>query len=143
MGQTMRARTWTSSTNGWRLRDHRWQRCSPTALGRGHHARASRFPGRHQSQPAPTGRGFPGGFLQALIYVHCAAVLREVLDPETARTARAEGSALSLKETLDAELTRIGRTTTGNLGAPVVLSEPRSENLVVTSRTSRIRSIRW
>jgi hypothetical protein len=50
----------------------------------------------------------------ALIYAHCTALLRGVLDPEIACTTQAEGAALSLKEALDAELIRSGTTAMSN-----------------------------
>jgi hypothetical protein len=49
--------------------------------------------------------------MDALVYDHCAAILRDVLDPENARISQAEGAALSVKEALDAELSRGGTTT--------------------------------
>jgi hypothetical protein len=55
--------------------------------------------------------------VNALIYEHCTGVLRDVLDPESARTTQAEGAALSLKEALDAELFRVSATA---MGDPVV-----------------------
>jgi hypothetical protein len=47
------------------------------------------------------------GQMTALLYARCARVLREVLDPERARTAQAKGAAQSVKEALDVELIRI------------------------------------
>jgi hypothetical protein len=50
-------------------------------------------------------------------------------DVQTARTTQAEGAALSLKETLDAELSRSGTTTLTNQGTEAA-----------TGRTSAIRA---
>jgi hypothetical protein len=48
--------------------------------------------------------------MDALVYDHCTEVLRRVLDPEVARTTKAEGAGPSLKEALNAELMRSGAT---------------------------------
>jgi predicted ATPase len=48
--------------------------------------------------------------VDALVYTHCVRVLRDVLDPETMRTAQSEGRALLLKDALDDELIRSGAT---------------------------------
>jgi tetratricopeptide (TPR) repeat protein len=88
------------------------------AVDRGDYARASRLLAAVKAsagpQDSPFDRPFATSFVQALIYDHCTAVLRDVLDPESARITQAEGSALSLKEALDAELVRSRRTTVGN-----------------------------
>jgi hypothetical protein len=83
------------------------------AIDRGDYVRASRLVAAVKASGWPQGRGFPASFVEALINDHCNEVLREVLDPESARSAQAEGAALSLKEALDAELIR-GRTATAS-----------------------------
>ena len=75
------------------------------ALGRGDYPRASRLLAAVDASPAPGGRPYRTTF-DALVYDHCTRALRDVLDQETARRTQAEGSALSLKEALDAELIR-------------------------------------
>jgi predicted ATPase/DNA-binding CsgD family transcriptional regulator len=83
------------------------------ALDRGDFVRASRLLATVDSSAAPKDR--PLQFAtDALVYDHCIAGLREVLDPETARTTAAEGAALSLKEALDAELIRTAMTAMAN-----------------------------
>ncbi|MBO0731172.1 MAG: hypothetical protein J2P57_18090, partial [Acidimicrobiaceae bacterium] len=49
-----------------------------------------------------------------LVYEHSTRVLRDVLDAENARITETEGSALSLKEALDAELIRSATTAVAN-----------------------------
>jgi hypothetical protein len=84
------------------------------ALDRGDYARASRLQAAVSSSAGAGGRPLDsrwpgcGSLLDALIYARCSEVLRDVLDPETARTTQAEGSALSLRQALDAELIRGG-----------------------------------
>jgi hypothetical protein len=80
------------------------------ALDRGDYARASRLLAALNASAGPEGRPFRSGF-DALVYDHCTGALRHVLDPEMARITHAEGSALSLKEALDAELSRSGTAT--------------------------------
>jgi predicted ATPase len=81
------------------------------ALDRGDYARASRLLAAVNTSVGPEDRPLAyGALLDRLVYVHCAEALREVLDPETARTTQAEGAALSLKDALDAELARSGTT---------------------------------
>jgi predicted ATPase len=78
------------------------------AVDRGDYSRASRLLAAVDSSTGPKN----GPFLfpmEALVYEHCSEVLRDVLDPNRARTSQAEGSALSLKEALDAELSTPGR----------------------------------
>jgi hypothetical protein len=77
------------------------------AVDRGDYVRASRLLAAVTA--AGPGARPPGSVLDALVYVHCAEVLREVLDPESARSTQAEGAALSLKNALDAELSDVGR----------------------------------
>jgi hypothetical protein len=79
------------------------------ALDRGDYVRASRLLAVVNGSVGPKDRPFRTA-LDALLYVHCTGVLREVLDPETMRTSQAEGSALSVEEALDAELSRSGAT---------------------------------
>jgi hypothetical protein len=78
------------------------------ALDRGDYPRASRLLAAVNSSARLEDRFFRHN--DALVYDHCTQVLRDVLDPQTARATEAEGSALSLKEALDAELSRNGRT---------------------------------
>jgi hypothetical protein len=81
------------------------------ALDRGDYVRASRLLAAVNTSVGPEDRPLAyGALLDRLVYVHCAEALREVLDPETARTTQAEGAALSLKDALDAELARSGTT---------------------------------
>jgi predicted ATPase/class 3 adenylate cyclase len=82
------------------------------ALDRGDYARASRLLAAVNSSVGPEGRFVT--HVDAFVYIHCTGVLRDVLDPETAHTTEAEGAALSLKETLDAELMRAGTTALAN-----------------------------
>jgi hypothetical protein len=83
------------------------------ALDRGDYARASRLLAAVDSGVGREDRLFRTGF-DALIYAHCTAVLQEVLDPESARTTQIEGSALSPREALDAELIRSGAMAMSN-----------------------------
>jgi predicted ATPase len=85
------------------------------ALDRSDYARASRLLAAVSASAGPGDSPFRTHF-DSLIYAHCAAVLEEVLDPESARATNAEGSALSLKEALDAELSRARATTRANPG---------------------------
>jgi hypothetical protein len=80
------------------------------ALDRGDYARASRLLAAADASVPLKDRPFRD-LLGALINDRCTGVLRNVLDPETARITQAEGAALSLKEALDAELIRCGPTT--------------------------------
>jgi predicted ATPase/DNA-binding CsgD family transcriptional regulator len=75
------------------------------ALDRGDYAGASRLLASVKASAGPKDRPFDGP-IEALAYNHCTGALQGVLDPETARTTQAEGAALSLKEALDAELSR-------------------------------------
>jgi predicted ATPase/class 3 adenylate cyclase len=77
------------------------------ALDRRDYARASRLLAIVDSGVGPEKGPFLTA-LDALLYVRSTGVLREVLDPEIARSTQAEGAALSLKEALDAELNRSG-----------------------------------
>jgi hypothetical protein len=77
------------------------------ALDSGDYARSSRLLATVKSSVGPGARP-RGSLLDALVYAHCTAVLQGALDPESARTTEAEGAALSLKEALDAELSRSG-----------------------------------
>ena len=79
------------------------------ALDRGDYARASVLLAAVDCSVGPGDRPFRTA-VDALVYVHCTGVLRDVLDREIARTAQAEGAALSVKEALDAELNRSGAT---------------------------------
>ena len=79
------------------------------ALDRGDSVRACRLLAAVDSSAGPGDSPFRAPF-DALVYADCVRVLRDILDPETARTAKAQGAALSLKEALDAELIRC-RTT--------------------------------
>jgi hypothetical protein len=83
------------------------------ALDRGDYARASRLLAAVNSSVGPEDTLAPS-LLDLLVYVQCTEILRQVLDPKIARTTQAEGSALSLSEALDAELTRSGTTATVN-----------------------------
>jgi hypothetical protein len=76
------------------------------ALDRGDYTRASRILAAVNSSTSPWDRFVT--HIDAFIYIHCSGILRDVLDPATARTTEAEGAALSLKEVLDAEVTRAG-----------------------------------
>jgi hypothetical protein len=81
------------------------------ALDRGDYARAARLLAVVNASVGEEHRPLPyGALLDRLVYVHCAEALREILDPETARTTQVEGAALSLKEALDGELVRSGAT---------------------------------
>jgi hypothetical protein len=80
------------------------------ALDRGDYARASRLLAAVNASAGPKDKPFRQ--FDSLLYAHCSGVLRDVLDPETARTTQAEGAALSVKEALDAELIRSGATAT-------------------------------
>jgi predicted ATPase/class 3 adenylate cyclase len=80
------------------------------ALDRGDCIRASRLLAAVKASIGAEGR-WVASPLEPLVYDHCIEVLRRVLDPESARTAEAEGRALSLREALDAELNRTGTTT--------------------------------
>jgi hypothetical protein len=90
------------------------------ALDRGDYARASRLLAVVKSSVGggarPLDARWPGcgSLLDALVYARCSEVLRDVLDPETARTTEAETAALSLKGALDAELIRSGTTVMAN-----------------------------
>jgi hypothetical protein len=77
------------------------------ALDRGDHARASRLLATVNASVGPGDRPFRSA-LDALVYVHCTGVLRNVLDAVSSRTTHVEGSALSVKEALGAELIRSG-----------------------------------
>jgi predicted ATPase/class 3 adenylate cyclase len=83
------------------------------ALDRGDYGRASALLATVDSSVGPGDRPFRSA-VDALVYVHCKGVLRDVLDPEIARTTQAEGAALSVKEALDAELSRSETTTMAN-----------------------------
>jgi predicted ATPase/class 3 adenylate cyclase len=83
------------------------------ALDRGDFARASRLLATAESSVRPEDRPF-GALGSALISAHCTGVLREVLDPETARITQAEGAAMSLKEALEGELIRSWTTAMAN-----------------------------
>jgi predicted ATPase/DNA-binding CsgD family transcriptional regulator len=76
------------------------------AVDRGDYARASRLLAAVNASAGPEDKPFRQ--FDSLLYAHCAGVLWDVLDPETARTTQAEGAALSVKEALDAELIRSG-----------------------------------
>jgi ATP/maltotriose-dependent transcriptional regulator MalT len=78
------------------------------AVDRGDYAQACRLLATAESGFRSQDKPFRSP-MEALVLAHCARVLREVLDPEVARTTQAEGAALSVKEALDAEL---GRTRT-------------------------------
>jgi hypothetical protein len=86
---------------------------SKLALDRGDYPRASRLLAAIRSNVGQEDRRFRTNF-EVLVYVHCAGVLQDVLDPKTARTTQVEGAALSLKEALDAELLQSGTTTTAD-----------------------------
>ena len=79
------------------------------AVDRGDYPRASRLLAAVNASPGPGGRPYRTP-IDAIVYAQCTSVLRDVLDPETARTTEIEGRALSLKEALDAELNRSGAT---------------------------------
>jgi hypothetical protein len=79
------------------------------ALDRGDYARASRLLATVNSSVGPGERPFRS-IMDALVHARSTAILREVLDLETARITQAEGAALSLKEALDAELIRSATT---------------------------------
>jgi hypothetical protein len=79
------------------------------ALDRGDYARASRLLAAVKASGGPEHWPFRSNF-DALVYFRCVEALREVLDSDTARTTQAEGSALSPKDALDAELIRTGTT---------------------------------
>jgi hypothetical protein len=81
------------------------------AVDRADYARASRLLAAVNSSVGP-GDTLAPSLLDLLVYVRCTEALREILDPETARTTEAEGAALSLKEALDAELNRSETTAT-------------------------------
>jgi predicted ATPase/class 3 adenylate cyclase len=83
------------------------------AVDRGDYAQACRLLATAESGFRPQDKPFRSP-MDALVLAHCARVLREVLDPEVARTTQAEGAALSVKEALDAELSRSGTTTAAN-----------------------------
>jgi hypothetical protein len=86
---------------------------SKVAVDRGDYPRASRLLAAIRSNVGQEDRRFRTNF-EVLVYVHCTGVLRDVLDPETARTTQAEGAALTLKEALEAELIRTGATAGAN-----------------------------
>jgi hypothetical protein len=77
------------------------------AIDRGNYPRASQVLAAVNANPGPGGRPFRTTF-DGLVYAHCTLVLREALDPAMTRATQAEGSVLSLKEALDAELLRVG-----------------------------------
>jgi hypothetical protein len=81
------------------------------ALDRGDYARASRLLAAVNSSVRSGDRPFRT-HVAALVYDHCTEILRDVLDPESARITQAEGAALSVKEALDCELTRFGAIAT-------------------------------
>jgi predicted ATPase/DNA-binding CsgD family transcriptional regulator len=82
------------------------------ALDRGDYRRAARL---LVAVNASIGRDrWPFRHFDSLLFDHCMGIVRDVLDPETARTTQAEGAALSLKEALDGELDRIGTTAATN-----------------------------
>jgi hypothetical protein len=83
------------------------------ALDPGDYARASRLLATAESSVRPEHRPFQQP-PEILVYDHCIGVLRQILDPESLRTTQAEGVALTLKEALDAELSRTGTTTVAN-----------------------------
>jgi hypothetical protein len=83
------------------------------ALDRGDYASASRLLAVVKASVDPMERPVVTP-LDALVYDHCTGVVGEVLDPEGPRTTHNEGSALSVKEALDAELIRSGATAVGN-----------------------------
>jgi tetratricopeptide (TPR) repeat protein len=82
------------------------------AVDRGDYARASRLLAPINSSVGPDDRPLMGP-MGALIYGQCTRVL-EALDQETARATQVEGSALSVKEALDAELARVRTTARAN-----------------------------
>jgi hypothetical protein len=85
------------------------------ALDRGDYARASRLLASVNASIGPEDEALPFGTLTDLVvYDHCARVLRDALDPESARATQAEGAALSVKEALDAELSRSGTANVAN-----------------------------
>ena len=96
------------------------------ALDRGDYPRTARLLATVNSGVSQEDRSFgsdgglhlagPGATtsFNALVYVQCTRVLREVLDQESLRTTQAEGAALSLKEALDAELIRSATMTEAN-----------------------------
>jgi hypothetical protein len=100
------------------VRDHAMRRgeagClvgfAKVAFDRGDHARASRLLAAVSSSAEPGNTPFRSAF-DALVYIHCARVLGDVPDPY-ARTTQTEGSAVSPKEALDAELIRSSTTVT-------------------------------
>jgi hypothetical protein len=83
------------------------------ALDRGDYARASRLLTTVDSSVGSENRPFVTA-LDPLIYAHSTDILRRVFDLDTARTTRADGASLSLKEALDAELARSSTTATTN-----------------------------
>jgi hypothetical protein len=83
------------------------------ALDQGDYARASRLLGSVNSSVGPEGKPVLST-MDAVIYFQCTELLRDALDPDTARVTQAEGAALSLKEALEAELIRCGTTAVAN-----------------------------
>jgi hypothetical protein len=75
------------------------------AFDRSDYPRASRLLAAVNAGYMPIGTA--SGPLYEVYCAYCSDLLRDVLDPETARATQAEGAALSLKEALDAELIRI------------------------------------
>jgi predicted ATPase/class 3 adenylate cyclase len=75
------------------------------ALDRGDLARALRLLDAVKTSAGPEDHPFRSTF-DALVYAHCAGVLQKVTDPERAGTSPAGERALSLKEALEAELSR-------------------------------------
>jgi hypothetical protein len=84
------------------------------ALDRGDYARASRLLAAVEASMGP-GETQLRSF-DALLYAQCSKDLRDVIDPETARTTEARGAVLSVKEALDAELMRSGTTAVAHRG---------------------------
>jgi hypothetical protein len=83
------------------------------AIDRGEYVRAARLLAVVKANVVSQGRPFQHP-LPALVYDLCIEALKNILDPEIARTTQAEGAALSLKEALDAELLRSAMTATAN-----------------------------
>jgi hypothetical protein len=78
------------------------------AIDRGDGPRASRLLAAVNAGSSPMGTA--AGSILDVLYAYLTGILRDVLDPETARKTHAEGAASSLMETLDAELIRSATT---------------------------------